>query len=113
MIGAKPYGRLQYRNVNGKRMAYVDEGQGDAIVFAHGNPTSSYLWRKVSGIFSVPDTVCSLPPRMLRFRCRRAIRAAVAWVCRDHDLVFASSGGMAGTSGALTMSSTVILNSSG
>jgi pimeloyl-ACP methyl ester carboxylesterase len=47
MFGAKPYGRLQYREVNGKRMAYVDDGQGDAIVFAHGNPTSSYLWRNV------------------------------------------------------------------
>jgi haloalkane dehalogenase len=47
MVGAKPYGQLQYGNVNGKRMAYVDEGQGDAIVFAHGNPTSSYLWRNV------------------------------------------------------------------
>ena len=47
MVGAKPYGQLHYRNVNGKRMAYVDEGQGDAIVFAHGNPTSSYLWRNV------------------------------------------------------------------
>jgi haloalkane dehalogenase len=41
MVGATPYGQLQYRSVNGKRMAYVDEGQGDAIVFAHGNPTSS------------------------------------------------------------------------
>ena len=47
MVGAKPYGQLHYRNVNGKRMAYVDEGQGDAIVFAHGNPTSTYLWRNV------------------------------------------------------------------
>ena len=28
-------------------MAYVDEGEGDAIVFQHGNPTSSYLWRNV------------------------------------------------------------------
>jgi haloalkane dehalogenase len=28
-------------------MAYVDEGEGDAIVFAHGNPTSSYLRRNV------------------------------------------------------------------
>jgi haloalkane dehalogenase len=28
-------------------MAYVDEGEGDAIVFAHGNTTSSYLWRNV------------------------------------------------------------------
>jgi haloalkane dehalogenase len=47
MSGAKPYGQLQYKEVKGKRMAYVDEGQGDAIVFQHGNPTSSYLWRNV------------------------------------------------------------------
>jgi haloalkane dehalogenase len=47
MFGAKPYGQLRYREVNGNRMAYVDEGKGDAIVFAHGNPTSSYLWRNV------------------------------------------------------------------
>jgi haloalkane dehalogenase len=47
MFGAKPYGQLQYREVNGSRMAYIDEGKGDAIVFAHGNPTSSYLWRNV------------------------------------------------------------------
>ena len=47
MPGAKPYGQLQYTEVNGKRMAYIDEGQGDAIVFQHGNPTSSYLWRNV------------------------------------------------------------------
>ncbi len=47
MTGAKPYGRLRHREVNGKRMAYIDEGDGDAIVFQHGNPTSSYLWRNV------------------------------------------------------------------
>src|SRR5271166_2618259 len=47
MTGAKPYGRLQHREINGKRMAYIDEGDGDAIVFQHGNPTSSYLWRNV------------------------------------------------------------------
>ncbi len=28
-------------------MAYIDTGQGEAIVFQHGNPTSSYLWRNV------------------------------------------------------------------
>ena len=28
-------------------MAYVDVGTGDPIVFLHGNPTSSYLWRNV------------------------------------------------------------------
>jgi haloalkane dehalogenase len=50
MVGAKPYGTLKYKEVNGKRMAYVDEGDGShgwAIVFQHGNPTSSYLWRNV------------------------------------------------------------------
>jgi len=31
----------------GKTMAYVDHGEGDPIVFLHGNPTSSYLWRGV------------------------------------------------------------------
>ncbi len=29
------------------KMAFVDEGEGDAIIFLHGNPTSSYLWRNV------------------------------------------------------------------
>lgn len=37
----------QYTNVHGKRMAYVDVGEGDPIVFLHGNPTSSFLWRNV------------------------------------------------------------------
>ena len=29
------------------QMAYIDAGEGDPIVFLHGNPTSSYLWRNV------------------------------------------------------------------
>jgi pimeloyl-ACP methyl ester carboxylesterase len=28
-------------------MAYVDVGEGDPIVFLHGNPTPSYLWRNI------------------------------------------------------------------
>ncbi|MAF54219.1 MAG: haloalkane dehalogenase [Chloroflexi bacterium] len=28
-------------------MSYVDTGSGDPVVFLHGNPTSSYLWRNV------------------------------------------------------------------
>ncbi len=28
-------------------MAYVDEGQGDPLVFLHGNPTFSYVWRNI------------------------------------------------------------------
>ena len=37
----------QFADVLGKRMAYVETGEGDPIVFLHGNPTSSYLWRNV------------------------------------------------------------------
>ena len=33
--------------VLGKRMAYVEMGEGDPIIFQHGNPTSSYLWRNI------------------------------------------------------------------
>ena len=33
--------------VLGSEMAYVDVGEGDPMVFLHGNPTSSYLWRNV------------------------------------------------------------------
>jgi haloalkane dehalogenase len=39
--------RKLFQTINGKRMAYIEEGQGDPIVFLHGNPTSSFLWRKV------------------------------------------------------------------
>ena len=46
-ISAKPFAKKKFAEVNGKRMAYIDEGKGDAIVFQHGNPTSSYLWRNV------------------------------------------------------------------
>jgi haloalkane dehalogenase len=38
---------LRTVEVHGSRMAYIDEGRGDPIVFLHGNPTSSYLWRNV------------------------------------------------------------------
>jgi haloalkane dehalogenase len=37
----------KFVEVNGRQMAYVEQGEGDPIVFLHGNPTSSYLWRHV------------------------------------------------------------------
>ncbi len=39
----------QFVTVNDSRMAYREAGEGDPIVFIHGNPTSSYLWRDVIG----------------------------------------------------------------
>ena len=41
-------------------MAYVDVGTGDPVVFLHGNPTSSYLWRNVIAEVE-PDWRCLAP----------------------------------------------------
>jgi haloalkane dehalogenase len=42
-----PFAEKKFIQIKGRRMAYVDEGHGAPIVFQHGNPTSSYLWRNV------------------------------------------------------------------
>ena len=36
-----------YEEVQGLQIHYVEEGSGDPILFLHGNPTSSYLWRNI------------------------------------------------------------------
>ncbi len=63
MISAEmPYAK-QFANVDGKRIAYVEAGEGSPIVLLHGNPTSSYLWRNVvphlegRGRVIVPDLI--------------------------------------------------------
>jgi haloalkane dehalogenase len=38
-----------YRELDGLRLAHIDEGDGAPVVFLHGEPTWSYLWRKVIG----------------------------------------------------------------
>lgn len=37
----------QFVDVLGARMAFVEQGRGRPVVFLHGNPTSSFLWRDV------------------------------------------------------------------
>src|SRR6266542_4063411 len=59
------------------RMAYVEQGRGTSVVFLHGNPTSSYLWRRVvpqireSGRCLAPDLIgmgdSGKPPIAYRF----------------------------------------------
>ncbi len=41
-------------------MHYIDEGAGDPILFLHGNPTSSYLWRNIIP-YLVPHGRCIAP----------------------------------------------------
>lgn len=47
----------QFMNIHGYRLAYVDRGAGSPLIFLHGNPTSSYLWRNV------------MAPLAERYRC--------------------------------------------
>ena len=39
--------KSKFVDVHGSRMHYVDVGEGDPVLFLHGNPTSSYLWRNI------------------------------------------------------------------
>ena len=53
----------KYAEINNKKMAYIDEGNGDTFLFLHGNPTSSYLWRNIAphvediGRVVIPDLI--------------------------------------------------------
>jgi haloalkane dehalogenase len=46
ILAADPHPRRRVKTLDSE-MAYADVGQGEPIVFLHGNPTSSYLWRNV------------------------------------------------------------------
>ena len=46
-LSAAPYAVKKRVEIKGRGMACIDVGEGPAIVFQHGNPTSSYLWRNI------------------------------------------------------------------
>ena len=62
-------------------MSYVTVGQGDPIVFLHGNPTSSYLWRNV--ILHVSDLGRCLAPDLVGMG-QSAASPGGAYRFRDH-----------------------------
>jgi haloalkane dehalogenase len=39
--------RSNFVEVHGSKIHYIDEGKGEPMLFLHGNPTSSYLWRNI------------------------------------------------------------------
>jgi len=55
---ADPFQRKRI-SVLDSEMAYVDVGEGEPVIFLHGNPTSSYLWRNVIG--HVNSARCLVP----------------------------------------------------
>jgi len=53
----------KFIEILGSKMAYIDVGEGDPILFLHGQPTSSYLWRNImphlegQGRLIAPDNI--------------------------------------------------------
>ena len=50
-------------DINDSNMAYIDEGSGPVVLFLHGNPTSSYLWRNV--IPYITDSYRAIAPDLI------------------------------------------------
>jgi haloalkane dehalogenase len=59
-----PY-KSNYVEVHGSKMHYIDEGSGDPVLFLHGNPTSSYLWRNI--IPHLSQKPLCIPPNLITF----------------------------------------------
>lgn len=61
-----PY-ESRFTEILGSKIHYIDEGEGDPILFLHGNPTSSCFWRNI-----VPNLQCCgrsiAPPSLNRAR---------------------------------------------
>jgi haloalkane dehalogenase len=51
----------RYREVDGLRLAHLDEGSGSPVVLVHGEPTWSYLWRKVMPPLLAAGLRCVVP----------------------------------------------------
>jgi len=62
-ISSKTKYTHEYIDILGSKMAYIDVGEGDPILFVHGEPTSSYLWRNImphlesQGRLIAPDNI--------------------------------------------------------
>jgi haloalkane dehalogenase len=103
----------RYVEVGDVRLHYVDEGPPDAppILFVHGNPTWSYLWREPVAALSAKGRRCvafdhmgfgrsDKPPQLYRYRLQAHIDNALALIdeldLRDVVLVAHDWGGPVG-----------------
>jgi haloalkane dehalogenase len=50
-----------WRQIDGLRLAHLDEGEGRPVVFLHGEPTWSFLWRKVIAVVREAGYRCIAP----------------------------------------------------
>jgi haloalkane dehalogenase len=52
--------KSNFIEIHGSKIHYIEEGSGDPILFLHGNPTSSYLWRNIIP-YLIPSGRCIAP----------------------------------------------------
>ena len=52
--------RSHFMNLGGNRLHYVDEGQGEVLLLLHGNPSWSFLWRRLIKKFSARYRVLAI-----------------------------------------------------
>ena len=71
-----------YAEVEGLRMAYVEEGGGDPILLLHGEPTWSYIYRRMIPALSGAGRV--IAPDLIGFGRSDKPAAANAYSCRSH-----------------------------
>ena len=66
----------KYVRVHDSKIHYLQQGEGDPILFIHGMPTSSYLWRNI--IPKMSDLGCCIAPDLIGMGKSFAIKAASA-----------------------------------
>jgi haloalkane dehalogenase len=109
-------GKGKYFSLGGTRMHYVDAGQGDPLLFVHGNPTWSFYWRELIAAFqrerraiAVDHVGCGLSdkPQAYDYKLDRHIdnlaRLIEALDLRRITLVVHDWGGPIGVGAALRM----------
>jgi haloalkane dehalogenase len=78
-----------YREVDGLRLAHIDEGEGVPVLFMHGEPTWSFLWRHLIG--PVRDAgYRAIAPDMVGFG-RSDKPVAIDWYSYDRHVAYAST----------------------
>jgi hypothetical protein len=77
----------KFCEIHGKRMAYVELGNGPPVVFLHGNPTSSYIWRNIMPM--IAQGARCIAPDLIGIGDSESLGAAIPRVT-----AFGSIGGM-------------------
>ncbi len=78
-----------YRDVDGLLLAHIDEGSGPPVLFMHGEPTWSFLWRQVIPPVRDAGYRC-IAPDMVGFG-RSDKPTDIGWYSYERHVAFAAS----------------------